>query len=536
MSTLQETEMEEQFNSMGLQPEIHGAEGSSKTKEAMAASSHDLKEIRIVMVGKTGVGKSGVGNSLLKYKAFVSAPFGISETRQCEFGTRMLEDGNKLVVVDTPGLFDTRKSNQETETEIGICITLSSPGPHVIFFVMSIGRFTAEERDTINNLKHIFGKQVMNFVVCVFTSKDKLHYNQITLDKYIENCPDAVKSIIKECNGRCVAINNVADPVNLANDVEDLLHAVRETIKSNRGKYYTGAMYEAAEKVYQEYLQQIEEEKNKRERELDEKERKLEEEMKEKTQKLEEEMEKQRLKDEEDQRKNEEEKQKLLERRRELERESDIKSQEMEERRKKIEEEMASEAEKNRIEIEKKRKNLELERERQEKEIETKNQKIEMERKRQNQVQIAQDKETELQKIEHERITREAEEEQRRLEDMRLELERAEEEAEKKRLEAIARERTLANEKQIFEAKRKKREQEMEESRKQLEKKMQRLEQIKKQQIEEMRKKKLAAEKEMKRKKIAAQEEIRRKEQELEDERQRFRNEARSRKPVCVLL
>ncbi|XP_050400300.1 GTPase IMAP family member 4 isoform X3 [Patella vulgata] len=475
------------------------------------------------MVGKTGVGKSKVGNSLLQKTAFASSPFGISQTTQCEFGTRMLEDGNKLVIVDTPGLFDTRKSNQETETEIGRCINLSSPGPHVIFFVMSIGRFTAEERDTINNLKHIFGEQVMNFVVCIFTSKDALTNSAITLDQFLEKCPDTVKSIIKECNGRCVAINNYADPVNLANDVEDVLHAVRETIKSNGGKHYTGAMYEAAEKVYQEYLQQIEEEKNKRERELDEKERKLEEEMKEKTQKLEEEMEKQRLKDEEEQRKIEEEKQKLLGRRRELEREREIKSQEMEERRKKIEEEMASEAEKNRIEIEKKRKNLELERERQEKEIETKNQKIEMERKRQNQVQIAQDKETELQKIEHERITREAEEEQRRLEDMRLELERAEKEAEKKRLEAIARERTLANEKQIFEAELKKRDHEMEESRKQLEKEKERLEQKKKQQNEEIRKKKLAAEEEMKREKMAAEEERRQAEKELEDRREQFR-------------
>ncbi|XP_050400447.1 GTPase IMAP family member 4 isoform X4 [Patella vulgata] len=435
----------------------------------MASSTQDLNEIRIVMVGKTGVGKSEVGNSLLQYKAFVSAPFGISETTQCEFGTRMLADGHKLVVVDTPGLFDTRKSNQETETEIGHCISLTSPGPHVFFFVMVVGKFTNEESAVINNLKDIFGEQVMNFVIILFTHKDKLTHGNITLDQYFEICPKEVQSIIKECNGRWVAINNYADPVNLANDVEDLLHAVRETIKSNGGKHYTGAMYVAAEKAYKEHLQKIEEEKNQRERELDEKERQLDEERKEKTRKLEEETEKQRLKDEEDQRKNEEEKQKLLERRRELERESDIKSQEMEERRKQIEEEMASETEKNRIIIEMKAQNLKLEKEKQDKTMEQKVHEIEMERKRQNQLRIEQEKEAEQQKVEHERIIHEAEEKKRRIKDSRLKMERAAEEAEKKRLEAQARDMTLAKEKQKFEAEKRRREQELEEKRKQVE-------------------------------------------------------------------
>ncbi|KAK6174071.1 hypothetical protein SNE40_017416 [Patella caerulea] len=230
----------------------------------------------MVLVGKTGTGKSETGNSLLKYKKFKTSSCGNSETSQCEFGTRVVEDRFKLMIVDTPGLYDTRKPTKETANDLIRCIGLTSPGPHVFVFVMTVGRFTKEERDTINNLKHIFGEQVMKFVVCLFTCKDKLIRDELTLDQYLQRCPEALKSIIKECNGRCLAINNYADPVNLEKDVDGVLKVVRETIQSNNGECYTGAMYEAAEKVYNEYLQKKEEEKHKKERELEERERRLE--------------------------------------------------------------------------------------------------------------------------------------------------------------------------------------------------------------------------------------------------------------------
>ncbi|KAK6194588.1 hypothetical protein SNE40_000197 [Patella caerulea] len=222
--------------------------------------------VRIGLLGKTGIGKSHFGNSLLKQKAFTSNVSFMSVTKKCKFEERKLDKKTTLLVIDTPGLFDTKEPNEATSKEIVRSIALAAPGPHIYIFVIGVGRFTPEEVNTVNILQEVFGERVLKHVIVVFTRKDEL--DGAPTKEFVENAPPELKDLLQKCGHRFAFINNKADADTLQEDVDVILDLIFQTIGDNRGAYYTNDMYVEAEKIVDKKREEIQIEKERQQEKL----------------------------------------------------------------------------------------------------------------------------------------------------------------------------------------------------------------------------------------------------------------------------
>lgn len=106
-----------------------------------------------------------------------------SQTKTCSQDSAV-RFGKNILVVDTPGIFDTELSNEVTQQEIMKCIGITSPGPHAFIFVVSLGRFTEEEKKTVDHFVKWFGNTVYQYFIVLFTREDELEKIDITFEHF----------------------------------------------------------------------------------------------------------------------------------------------------------------------------------------------------------------------------------------------------------------------------------------------------------------------------------------------------------------
>lgn len=218
---------------------------NEEQKPLAGAENFKGNNIELILLDKTGSAKSATRDTILGDKTFGTPHQGssCSETSAKRFKYN-------IHIFDTSGIFDTKKSDDEIKKEILQCISITSSGPHAIILVLNIAKYTKEEVKPMQHFVDIFGENILQHFIVVFTKKDDLDEEGMDFDllNFLSSVdPTSLLTLVNKYRDRVMKFDNTLESNMRAKQVQDLLSMVFDVEKQTGGGY-RNEIYKKAKK------------------------------------------------------------------------------------------------------------------------------------------------------------------------------------------------------------------------------------------------------------------------------------------------